>query len=368
MDKSFNKTKLRKNKILMVAPRFHPFSGGVEKHVYEIIKRLAEDNQVAVITVNDMDNSLKPKEQIDNFVVLRMRHNVHSKIMNVLVKYYFFLYNIRMFIESDIIHFHDFGTMFYWYLPFRILLFWKKYYITFHGWEGRCPPSRKVVIQRKICEKLTRGNICVGAFIEKWYGTKANIIIYGGIDINILISENGAHPENDHAVYIGRLNTDTGIIQVLEALKILKEKHGKTMLLRVYADGPLKCLVQEYIQKSKLAVELKGSIPEPYLAARYCKVAFVTGYLAILEVMAQKTPVFTVYDNPLKKDYLEMLPGAREQMVIAGSPDDLAGRINEHLNDPGRGRQNAERAFEFAKQAIWENVVDQYLKLWQLEK
>ena len=38
------------------------------------------------------------------------------------------------------------------------------------------------------------------------------------------------------------------------------------------------------------------------------KYAFVSGYLSMLEAMAQNTPVFTYYANPLKYDYLNMTP------------------------------------------------------------
>ena len=68
-------------------------------------------------------------------------------------------------------------------LPFRFLCPTKKVYTTFHGYEGNSIPTKKAILMHKISEKLSNGNICIGDFLEKWYGTKATYISYGATEI-----------------------------------------------------------------------------------------------------------------------------------------------------------------------------------------
>ena len=86
--------------------------------------------------------------------------------------------NRQIIREADVVHAHDVG---FWYWPFRFL-FWKKpFYITFHGYEGY-PPTKKQILIRKINEFLAWKNICIGAYLAKWYGTKPDYISYGAVE------------------------------------------------------------------------------------------------------------------------------------------------------------------------------------------
>lgn len=74
---------------------------------------------------------------------------------------------------ADGVHAHD---VYFWYMPF----FWmKKSFVTFHGWEGVYPIPWKNILIRKLTEKMTKGNICVGDFISKWYRTEPTFVTYG---------------------------------------------------------------------------------------------------------------------------------------------------------------------------------------------
>ena len=84
--------------------------------------------------------------------------------------------HLHLLNNADIIHIHD---VFFWFLPFRLPYWSKKIFMTFHGWEGIYPIPWKNKLQHKIAEKLSRGNICVGGYLTKWYGTKPDFITYG---------------------------------------------------------------------------------------------------------------------------------------------------------------------------------------------
>jgi hypothetical protein len=93
--------------------------------------------------------------------------------------------------------------------------------------------------------------------------------------------------------------------------------------------------------------------------------AFVSGYLSILEAMAAKKLVFSVYDNPLKEDYLRQAPFSK-YMLISNSSLELVSKISFHLDNPRMGEKLVEKADEWAKKHTWNEMVNTYLKLWKL--
>jgi glycosyltransferase involved in cell wall biosynthesis len=66
-------TTLPATRVLMVAHRFPPHTGGVESHVYELARRVAAEPgfQVEVLTT-DLDGTLPPREVVDGVRVSRV--------------------------------------------------------------------------------------------------------------------------------------------------------------------------------------------------------------------------------------------------------------------------------------------------------
>ncbi len=160
-------------KILFFTRLFFPHIGGVEKHVLEISKELIKRGHKVTVITEDLDGT-SSKEKFDEIDVYRIP--VTQTWFKKFQIWYWLLKNFSLIKDADIIHCHD---VFFWYLPFIFLK--KKVYTTFHGYETIYPPHRKAIQIRKLSELLSRGNICIGAFIEKWYGTKADVISYGGV-------------------------------------------------------------------------------------------------------------------------------------------------------------------------------------------
>lgn len=95
--------------------------------------------------------------------------------------------------------------------------------------------------------------------------------------------------------------------------------------------------------------------------------AFVSGYLSILEAMANKRLVFAVNDNPLKEDYLKMSPFA-EFIIIEKDPASLAEKVNYYLNNPKKENEMINKAYKWSTLQSWENLLNIYFKLWNLKK
>ena len=149
-------------RIVFLSPRFYPEIGGVEKHAFEVAKRLSKKgHKIAIITEGNKDERFK----MDNIEVHRFYFGKKSWLKKFIIWQKLFSKR-NLLKKADVVHCHD---VFFWYLPFRFLYPRKKVYTTFHGYETRFPPSKKAVMVRKLSEELSLGNIIVGDYIKKWY-------------------------------------------------------------------------------------------------------------------------------------------------------------------------------------------------------
>jgi glycosyltransferase involved in cell wall biosynthesis len=260
------------------------------------------------------------------------------------------LANNNLIENADVVHCHD---VFFWYFPFRILYPNKPVFTTFHGYESY-PLKYKNILIRKLSEKLSNGNICIGDFIKKWYGTKPTFISYGGVDIE---DESKFKVKNNNsAVFIGRLDEQTGILTYVKAVEIFRKKIKKFDFL-VIGDGDLKTKING-------KVNLLKALPNATKYIKKYNFAFVSRYLSILEAMAARRMVFAVYDNPIKEDYLRMAPFSK-YISISGSSLELSTEIVFYLNNLKKKEQLIQKGYSWVKKHSWESVTKTYLKLWE---
>jgi glycosyltransferase involved in cell wall biosynthesis len=349
-------------RLLFLTPRFKPDLGGVEKHTYKIAQELIKRGNYVSILTNTQEQTSEKFGQMEKINICRLsiekKYNPKvNALINLLKTWIFLLKNFHIILEHDVIHLHDYQT-FLWVSPF--LLYLKKpLYITFHGFEGY-PVSWLSKILRKIAEENVKDNICVGNFICKWYGTKCQNITLGGVDFP---NKTPSSVDNS-AIYIGRLAVDTGILDLINALNILKEKYAVEIPLHICGDGPLRKEIEDQAKNDNLIIFMHGFVTEPNTYIQTCKYAFVSSYLSILETMIQKKPVIAFYNNPLKKDYLYSFPNAEQMMTIAGSPKELAEKIFALIKGPKQTNLLVNNAYEFSIKQTWSKVAELYLKLY----
>lgn len=354
--------------IVFFARRFYPLIGGVEKHVFEISKRLVMMGHKVIIITEELNNrhpefisgSLKYKKKM----LKQVQHDIIKDISiyrinvgkeNGFKKFRIWkeLWKLRSLIrDADIVHCHD---VFFWYLPFRFLFPKKHVYTTFHGYESY-PISYKAVTMRKISERLSWGNICIGDFIKKWYGTRATYVSYGAVDMPKMKDLRFKIQDKESAVFIGRLDEQTGILAYVKAVEKVREKYPKFSMTAV-GDG-------EYKNKIANKVNVVGfqNNTEKYLENAHF--AFVSRYLAILEAFAARRLVFAVYDNPVKEDYLRLAPFAK-YIIISETPEELSKKIYYYLEHPDEEKKLIENAFQWAQGQSWIKMVDLYMGLWK---
>lgn len=337
-------------KIIFFARRFYPDIGGVEKHVLQLSKKLIEKGHTITV-ISEKNDTSATSFTYKGITVYKISVGNDDKLKKFRI--WKSLWQIRRIVASaDIIHCHD---VFFWYLPFRFLFPFKPVYTTFHGYEG-FPIRLKDKLIRKISELLSFGNICIGDFIKKWYGTKPTFVSYGAVDSNkkatVATNMLGAS-----ALFFGRLDDQTGITTYLDAYTIIKQKI-KNFNLLVIGDG--KCKIPHTIKHLSFQRN-----PEKYF--REYHFAFLSRYLSILEAFAAKRLVFAVYDNKIKEDYLRLAPYANF-IIIEKDAKAIAEKVLYFLNHPDEEKKMVEEAYKWVKKQTWDEMALLYLALWKTKK
>jgi len=351
-----------KIRALFLIPHFLPRIGGVERHTYYVAKELSKYGIDVTIIARD-SNKLKEQDVINGIKVYRINSKLKGPL-KILLMWVYLLRNFQILIRNDIIHLHDWGT-FLWLLPvlpaLRVLR--KPVFITFHGFE-RYPIPKLAYIIRKLVEKMTWGNICVGAFIAKWYRTKPDVVIIGGVEkLDHLPLRSDI--KNNAIVFIGRLSNDTGIIELLNAIKILRDKYRYNIELHTCGDGPLRNYVSHFSRLNNLKVHMYGFVSNPWSCIAKARIVFAPGYLSMLESMIAKRLVISIYNNPLKKDYFFSIPKINEIMILASNPEELAEKLYEVLTNNRSIDEIINNAYTFARKHSWKRVAYAYLTLYK---
>lgn len=334
--------------IVFLCRLFYPHIGGVEKHVREVGKRLVKDgNKLIVITELEDFHVVPLYEQIDGMEVFRIPVGTDEKGKKWVIWRWLWR-NKEMLQNADIVHCHD---VFFWYLPFRFIFPRKRVYTTFHGYEGY-PIRWQAIWMRKIAEKLSEGNICIGEFMRKWYGTSPTYISYGGVTVP---NDKKVSPKPYSALFFGRLDEQTGILTYQAVIPIINKEFPQ-FTLTVVGGGELSTKLDHNVTVTGFEEDIIPHLNN----TRY---AFVSRYLSILEALAAKRLVFAVYDNPLKEDYLKMTPFARF-IIIEKTPEKLAEKVLFFLKNPEKEKQMVEKGYQWVRGQNWECVVDSYKNLW----
>lgn len=335
--------------ILFFTRLFYPHIGGVEKHVIEIGKRLVKDGHT--LTILTENHGYKDQETIEGIQIIRIPVGKSEKLKKFAIWTWLQQHNyiIR---EADVIHIHD---VFFWYLPFKLLFPKKPVYITFHGYETVFPPTQTAKLNRKIAERMTLGNICVGDYIAPWYETKPSLVTYGGVDIEKFRLK--TKHKIPRIVFIGRGTKDNGIHVYLQALEIFKE-HRIPFTFEVYGDTP-------YQKEIETLGKVYGFVEDIQAVLAQSNIVFASSYLSIFDAFAQKKPVFSVYTNPLKRDYLEMSPFVK-WITMTDNPHHVAQELKKQIENPLYHVDNITHSYEWVQNQTWEKVKELYYSLWRV--
>ena len=137
----------------------------------------------------------------------------------------------------------------------------------------------------KLAEKLSNGNICIGNFYQKWYGTSPTYISYGAVEESKKVKRQSK--DKNLITFLGRLEDETGIMEYLKAFKDISREFINLKLV-VLGDGSQRQFAEEFVKKHKLKVEFKGFIRNTDEFIQRTNYMFTSRYLGILESLVNK--------------------------------------------------------------------------------
>lgn len=367
-------------KILFFSPKFFPDIGGVETHVLEISKQIVNNgDEVVIITEHEgTSDTLEPQiyhlsTSFDNAMEVIDQPDISTKTKSgneSAITVYSFgfgkqnrskkfaiwkqIWHFKKLIKNaDVVHCHD---VFFWYLPFRFLFPDKRIYTTFHGYETVYPPKLKAKLIRKLSEKLSRGNICVGDYIQKWYGTKADFVMYGGAD-KMQIEKRKEQKKNSKLkiCFVGRISQDNGVKFYSEVLGKLKNQKV-SFTFDAYGDGGLRKELEKFGRVHGFVNNVSDKLQE-------ADIVFASSYLSMLQALMHKKLVVATYDNPLKRDYLIDSPFSKF-ILVEEDPE----KVIELIAQENRKQLNdmIDKGYIWAHKQTWEKVANIYYKLWNV--
>ncbi len=327
-------------KLLFLTKFYSPHLGGVEKHVSQVSNLLTKSGNAKVTVLTEKyDNRLSSDEVSAGIRIARFKYP-HIRIIGLFLIWFELLKKIKLVYESDVIHVHD---VFIWILPLRVIFFWKKMYITFHGWEGRYPIPLSSLLQKKLAYFLTDGNICIGKYLEQLYGIKSTVVTYGSTEINLSLRKLRKNPK---IIYIGRLESDTGLPLLIGALRSTGYK------ATFYGDGPLRA------DCTSVGV-VKGFVKDVSYALENCDICFAGGYLSTIDSMAASRLTAVITHNFVRKIAFEH-EAFSKLITICHSERQIINFLKHYSTESFK----IKLAHEWAISQTWEKTTKLYLNLW----
>jgi glycogen(starch) synthase len=369
-------------KICLVNALFYPFSGGVEKHMYELSRELVcQDVDVTVVT--SCIEGAAAYEELEGIKV----HRIPCLSVKVPGLYppplvmapLFSLYLKKLDEENgfDIIHlqnrfFVDFDTA-----ALYARLRHKPFMVTVHN-------ARPLGISPAITVFGSAYDWLVGRWpfamadriiavsewarhdIAKYHVDERKIIaVHNGINVGSFKPTEATNVRGQYGIggpmllFVGRMITQKGIPYLIKAMPTVLERHPDAKLLLVGRGNAL-----ENLKKMTRAMGLEKSVLfSGYMSEETLKEAYGTCDIFVLPSVWEVLPIAILEAMSSSKPVVCTDAGGNAELVIDGlngyvvpmrDPEALADRINALLDDPGKresmgraGRRRAEEEFDW---------------------
>jgi glycosyltransferase involved in cell wall biosynthesis len=358
-------------KIIQVSPRFYPYIGGIETHVFEISKRLAKKHDVHVFTT-DPSGELPKEECISGIKIKRFNSFAPNEA-------FFFspeLYSALKKEHADILHIHSNQSL------SSLLAFMgmkktniKKFIFTPHYSPHGTTPLRKVI--RKIYDKIQNRIffgadriICVSDYEielitkELKIPRKKIVKIPNGIDIKKFKNISKVKREHDFQILsVGRIEKYKRVQWILHAVKGLTKKFpDKDIHLVVVGKGPYKedllSLCKDLGLENYITFKENLNYDELLKEFSKCDVfvlpsAFEIFGIVVLEALALNKPIIISRDGALPELF-------GEYGFVINSIKQLEESLITLINDGNKVKVDFD-----LKNYTWDSVTSKILKLYK---
>ncbi len=337
-------------KVLMVTPRYFPYTGGVETHV-NIIGRLLVESGVDLTLLTTAPHALPtppPTEEVsEGMRIIRVRAWPPNRD-------YYIAPAIYSIIESggwDLVHCQGCHT----FVPPLAMLAARKakipYVVTFHtgGHSSYFRTAIRGIQWRLLRPLLANASLLIGVshfeadYFRNFLGLPANRfdVIPNGASLPGLMPLSANKAVRPLIVSVGRLERYKGHQRLIVALPKIRERHPDAQLL-IVGGGPYEATLRELAQKVGVAehVEIRA-IPANDRAAmaevlsQAMLVALLSEYeahpVAIMEALALGRPVLVANTSGLR-ELAEQ--GFARAVSLNSSPEQIARAALQQIEEP----------------------------------
>jgi glycosyltransferase involved in cell wall biosynthesis len=335
-------------RVLMVTPRFLPSAGGVETHVSEVARRLAEAKHDVTVLTTDVSRRLPAADRWNGVEIRRVPAWPRK------TDYYFAPGVVRVVREGswDVVHVQSYHTL---VAPLAMAAAWSRsipYIVTFHG-GGHSSRVRnalrrpQLALLRPLLAHAAR-LVAVAAFEIDHYGARLRLpsnrfaLIPNGSDLPI--ASPGRRREGlgpPLIASVGRLERYKGHQHVVAAMPRILEQHPDARLW-IAGSGPYgdelialarKLGVDERVEMRAVAASDRGAMAEELAQASVVVLAseFETHPLAAIEAAALGCPV-VVADTSGLRELADR--GLARAVADVTDPEQLARAVLEEIERP----------------------------------
>lgn len=337
--------------VLLVAARYFPYMGGVETHVYEIGRRLADAGVHVTILTTDPSGRLPIEEESNNIHI----HRVRSWPRN---KDYYFAPGIYRFITRgrwDLVHCQGYHTL---VAPLTLLAALRAnipYVLTFHsGGHSSCLRNALRGLQWMLLRPLLKRAqklISVSKFEAEFFREQLRlpaepfVVIPNGAHLPQVseLTETTTREPNDNSmiVSVGRLERYKGHHRLIAALPKVREQVPNARLL-ILGAGPYESALWKLAKKLGVAdrIEIRA-VPGrdrhamAEILSRAALVALLSEYesqgIAVMEALALRRPVL-VADTSGLRELADR--GLARTVALKSTPGEIAAEVVRQIEEP----------------------------------
>jgi len=348
MDSRPNQASANSLRVLMVTPRYFPFMGGVENHVYEVARRLARLGVDITVLTTDTSGQLPTDERVDGIKIKRVRAWPAQRD-------YYFAPGIYHFIREgawDIVHVQSYHTLVAPLAMFAARQARIPYVLTFHG-GGHSSQLRNTLrgVQWSLLRPLiarAKRLIAVAEFeIEFWgqrFGVPADrfVVIPNGADLPPL-ARSGREVSIGRPLIasIGRLERYKGHQRIIAAMPYILEQCPDVQLW-IAGNGPyestLRALAEELNVADHVEIRAVPITERARMAEEISQAALVvllseyeTHPIAVLEAIALGRPALVAATSGLNEIAGK---GLAQAISLESTPQQVAAAVLEQLRQP----------------------------------
>ncbi len=346
-------------KILFFVHRYWPSVGGVEKYVEQLSLSLQELGHSVRVVAGATEDGQPVHEVRDGIEIFRFpayRSPIRCR--------WWFVRHQHLFGDADVISVSNTHMLEYFTRMLGPVVSRRKVFLIRHGMACIHPVPESHIKRARRSSKGVAGVAHDGLFIENWLKVSPDICPNQGLSPSVDDLVSCPEPAPTSAVYVGRLEPDTGIRMYIDAVHQLVTKYQRPFHLDVYGDGSLRESLTAHVEALGIPVGFHGRVPHAQERFKDACFAFVDGRMAIQEAMGRRRLVCAGYVDPLKRDYI-CGESFSPYLLATDTADGIAQIVEDMISNPLKRQLIVDRAYVYARSLRWEITARSFLGMWE---